>query len=91
MIGGCAQGRLSTLSLQGADRGPAAEATHQHLSESTIQGPRLLGRDLCRAHQWAADQGVPALLLSLLAGRGLFRLANDDASSGLSSATCMTM
>ena len=107
MIGGCAQGRLSTLSLQGADRGPAAEATHQHLSESTIQGtscksphimlsiscswwsywlidtftiltgPRLLGRDLCRAHQWAADQGVPALLLSLLAGRGLFLLAGD--------------
>jgi len=82
MIGGRAQGRLGTLSLQGADRGPAAEATHQHLSGSTIQGPRLLGRDLCCAHQWTADQGAPALQLSLLAGRGLFLLAGDDAWSG---------
>jgi hypothetical protein len=62
MIGGRAQGHLGILSLQGADRGPAAEATHRHLSESTIQGPRLLGRDLCRAHQWTADQGAPALV-----------------------------
>ncbi|XP_020398908.1 serine/arginine-rich SC35-like splicing factor SCL33 [Zea mays] len=32
------------------DHGPKAEATRQHFSESTIQGPRLLdlGRDLCR-------------------------------------------
>jgi hypothetical protein len=38
MIGGCTQGHLATLALQGADHGHGAEATHQHLSESIIQG-----------------------------------------------------
>ena len=38
MIGGCAQGHLVTEILLGVDQGPTAQATRQHLSESTIQG-----------------------------------------------------
>jgi len=38
MIGGCAQGHLVTAILLGVDQGPTAQATRQHLSESTIQG-----------------------------------------------------
>jgi hypothetical protein len=38
MIGGCAQGHLGTAILLGVDQGPTAQATRQHLSESTIQG-----------------------------------------------------
>ncbi|KAL6593765.1 hypothetical protein ACP70R_048666 [Stipagrostis hirtigluma subsp. patula] len=61
MTGGRAQGRLHIPTLQGVDHGPAAEATHRHLSEIIIQGRALPVRDLCRSLQWAADQGVQAL------------------------------
>lgn len=80
MIGGCAQGHLGTAILLGGDHGPTAQATRQHLSESTIQGPHLLDleRDLCRVHQLTADQGVLApVLAGLLAGRDLFLLASE--------------
>lgn len=43
-----------------------------------LTGPHLLGGDLCRAHQWPADQGAPALpLVGLPAGRGLVLLASE--------------
>jgi hypothetical protein len=80
MMGGCAQGHLGWTILLGVDHGPKAEATRQHLSESTIQDTSCCHPLICwwklhalavsqsnwLAHipSWQVHQGVQAPLLA---------------------------